>query len=85
MKMNTSRATDLTAKLNNLGAVQIAQSRGPNESSLEFYGLNGQVVIVQWFANEEGYEVYAPIFNGNEVKGTFDALDALANDRYATR
>jgi hypothetical protein len=80
-----SRDFDLHEKLVELGARALTEVKGPNKSTLEFYRLNGQAVIVQWFADNHGYEVYAPIFNGDEVKGTFDALDALAAERYATR
>lgn len=77
------RATELRRKLESLNAREIADSQGPNGSTLEWYRLNGQVVIVQWYATEYGgYEVYGPIFNGNEVKGTFDALDEIATARY---
>jgi hypothetical protein len=79
------RSRELSEKLARLDARHMNDCVGPNGGTLAFYRINGQSVIIQSFAEDKGYEVYAPIFNGNETKGTFEALDALAAAPYRTR
>ncbi len=83
---NDLRNRHLQDKLTSLGARRMSDVKGPHGSKMEFFTLNGQCIIVQWYnPSFGGYEVYSPVFNGNEVKGTFEALDAIAAERYATR
>jgi hypothetical protein len=84
-EVNRSRCEDLREKLGKLEAREINAVKGPNESVLTFYALNGSLVMVQWYPRNGGYEVYAPIFSGNEVKGVYDALNELASGRNASR
>lgn len=74
----TTRNKELKDKLFSLGARYFTNAKGPNGSELHFYRLNRQMLIVQFYEGDHGYEVYGPIFKGLEVKGTFDALDEIA-------
>jgi hypothetical protein len=52
---------------------------GPDKGPVDWYEVNGQVVIVHLFANQRGYEVYAPVSGASlSVQETFDALDRIA-------
>lgn len=78
-----ARAEELHNKLVAVSARPLCEIDGPNGSSLNFYAVNGKVIIVQWFKGDHGYEVYAPIFDGNDVAGTLDAIGNLLG--YARR
>jgi hypothetical protein len=56
------------------GAKLIGRGEGPNGSGLSWHTLNGNVVIFQAYANNEGCEVYRPVFDGLSVEATIDAM-----------
>jgi hypothetical protein len=61
-----------------VGARGLGIFDGPNGSELKLYAVGGTVVIVQVFAGQDGYEVYAPIVDSNSITATMDAIRALA-------
>ena len=79
MNEKGKRLEALYVKLASLGARHIAMTTGADKGPMEWYTLNGQVIIVQVFARGEGYEVYAPVDgHSNSVQDTLDALDRIA-------
>jgi hypothetical protein len=57
----------------------LSEVDGPNESKLAFYALpNGQVIIVQWFAEFLGFEMYCTINTSGLIADTFEMLEQLA-------
>jgi len=79
MNEKGKRLEALYGKLASLGARHIAMTTGADKGPMEWYTLNGQVIIVQVFARGEGYEVYAPVAgHSNSVQDTLDALDRIA-------
>jgi hypothetical protein len=70
------RVSDEIAKV---GARHLCEVKGPNEGSLSFYILpNGEPFIVQWFTNDEGFEIYCTISHTNSIDDTFQSLEKLA-------
>jgi hypothetical protein len=72
-----TRLKGIHAELASLGARGLGVFDGPNGSELKLYAVNGSVVIVQVFADGDGYEVFAPITKSNSITATIDALRAL--------
>ena len=65
-------------KLECLNARRIAMTTGPDKGPLDWYSINGQVIIVHLFA-KGGWEVYAPLSPSLSIQDTLDALDRIAN------
>ena len=74
------RSLRLIDKLFELKARRISAKRGPNQSTLEFWVLNGSVLIVQFFHRMDHYEVFAPITREISISATFNALEARAEE-----
>ena len=66
-----------------LGAKSIGSAIGPNGSGLTWHTLNGKVIIFQAYANNEGFEVYAPVYDGLSVQETIDAMRRYLTTRGA--
>jgi len=65
--------------LSELGARQLSSVDGPIGSTLSFYLLpNGITFILQWYAEDAGFEMYGPLAHSNRVEDTFFALSQLA-------
>ena len=71
------RHTQLADTLEAIQARQIASIAGPNKSTLGFYSTSKGVLIVQWYAEEQGFEVYTPICRSNKIADTLSAMQAL--------
>jgi hypothetical protein len=69
--------TQLEDKLAELGAIHLNYCKGPNGSKLEFYTVGLSVVMIQYYKGDQGFEIYSPIFNGNNLKATLEALTSL--------
>lgn len=77
---HTKRVDALKAKLMSLHAIHRHMTTGPDHGPIEWYEVNGQLVLVHLFANQRGFEVYAPVDGaGLTVQGTLDALDRIAD------
>jgi len=71
------RHTQLAETLEAIHARQIASIDGPNGSTLGFYSTAHGVLIVQWYAEEQGFEVYTPIVRSNKIADTLNAMRSL--------
>lgn len=71
------RHSRLSETLEAIHARQIASIDGPNGSTLGFYSTRHGVLIVQWFAEEQGFEVYTPICNSAKIDDTLNAMRAI--------
>lgn len=71
------RLSAITKTLAEVGARGLGIFDGPNGSELKFYAVNGTVIIVQVFADGDGYEVFSPLHNSNSISLTMDAIRAL--------
>jgi hypothetical protein len=76
-KATNLRLNGIHKELASLGARGLGVWHGPNKSQLKFYSINGRVVIVQVFADDDGYEVFGPLTQSNSITATLDALRAL--------
>jgi hypothetical protein len=83
--VHAMRVGALRNKLVSLGARHIAMTTGPDKGPMDWYELNGQPIIVHLYADQGGYEVYAPAAGASlSVSDTFDALDRIANPQPLT-
>ena len=71
------RHVQLADALRAIDAKQIASIDGPNGSTLGYYTTAHGVLIVQWYAKEQGFEVYVPICRSNKIADTLNAMRAL--------
>jgi hypothetical protein len=67
------RNVKLAAWLDKFGACPLANVPGPNGSELQFYALAGRTLIVQMFADGNGWEIYVPPTRDNSVAATLEA------------
>jgi hypothetical protein len=69
---NLKKVTDA---LFEMGARSLAQVKGPNRGgTLEFFAMNGKVVIVQAYANESGLEVWCPLTASMKMTDVVEAV-----------
>lgn len=65
--------------LSDVNARHVCSLQGPAGSDMEFYMLpNGQPIIVQTYANDNGFEIFGTISHNNRTKDTLDSLRQLA-------
>lgn len=65
--------------ISDVNARRVCDIKGPNNSSITFYMLpNGQPFILQNYANDAGFEIFATISHSNRTKDTLDSLRQLA-------
>lgn len=67
----------LADTLDAIQARQIASINGPNGSTVDFYSTSHGMLLVQRFAEDQGFEVYAPICNSARIADTLNAIRAL--------
>ena len=73
----SQQAKEVETRILDCGGKRLASVEGPNGSALDFYTLNGRVVIVQDYANQSGIEVYLSHV-GNSIKQVYAALEQIA-------
>jgi len=73
------RHVQVADAISDVNARHISDSQGPAGSTMAFYMLpNGRPFIVQNYADDNGFEMFAPIADGNRTQDTLDALRQLA-------
>jgi hypothetical protein len=60
--------------LANHNARQLAETKAP-DGMLRWYSVGGKMLIVHYYSNGDGWEVYIPASISNRVDATLDTLD----------
>lgn len=64
--MQEQNRQNIRKRLEEVHARPLATVKGPNKSTLDFWAADGQVYIIQEYANEEGFEIYKPTTDTND-------------------
>lgn len=72
----SQQAKAVETRILDAGGRRIASVEGPNHSALDFYTLNGRVIICQDFKEHSGVEVYLSHI-GNTMKSIYAALEEI--------
>lgn len=73
------RHTQVADALADVNARRVCDLQGPGGSDMTFYMLpNGQPVILQNYADDNGFEIFGPIAQGNRTDDTLSGLRQLA-------
>lgn len=73
------RHVQVADALSDVNARRVCDLQGPNGSDMTFYMLpNGQPIIVQNYANDNGFEVFCTISHNNRTEDTLNSLRQLA-------
>lgn len=68
--------------LDTVSAHHLCDTIGPDGGALAFYSLpNGATIILQWFKNDHGFEMYRPLSLSNRIEDAFMALSQLAAEQ----
>jgi len=74
---NSIKLNALHATLEEVGARGCGVFNGPSGSDLKFYSVDGNILIIQVFADDDGYEVYTPIERSNSITTTITTIRSL--------
>jgi hypothetical protein len=70
------RHAQVAAALDDINARLLATVDGPNNSDIGFYATRGGVALVQWYENDQGFEIYVPVSRSAKTEDTLNALRA---------
>lgn len=72
----SEQAKNMETRILDCGGARLASVEGPNESALDFYCLNGRVMIVQDF--NPGAELYISATTSNKMKDVYAEIEKIA-------